>query len=217
MFLYPHEEKNTVPSGNRVYKIPIIIPYLIPSGTCKCHIISRNYGGSLFIMTATNRDITTPPKLSKELQTLLDEYRALREEMESHEAELSRLQSRQYAIKGEIAALEIPPLKAEMEANTEKIAHLEERKRYFEIDLKIREAQKKELLRKQRNRRIFTRGGMLESFLQEPLIMTDDEVHDFLLEVFRMPEVDALLRKVLEQCRRNLENVSEEDSETEPE
>ena len=168
-------------------------------------------------MTTTNRDITTSPRLSKELQTLLDEYRALREEMEAHEAELSRLQSRQYAIKGEIAALEIPPLKAEMEANNEKIAHLEERKQYYETDLKIREAQKKELLRKQRNRRIFTRGGMLESFLKEPLIMTDEEVHDFLLEVFRMPEEDALLRKVLEQCRGNLENVSEEDSETEAE
>jgi len=168
-------------------------------------------------MTTTNRDITTPPRFSKELQTLLDEYRALREEMEAHEAELSRLQSRQYAIKGEIAALELPPLKAEMEANNEKIAHLEERKRFFENDLKIREAQKKELLRKQRNRRIFTRGGMLESFLQEPLIMTNDDVHDFLLEVFRMPEVDALLRKVSEQCRRCFENVSEEDSETEAE
>ena len=84
-------------------------------------------------------------KLSTEIQTLLDEYRALREEMESHEAALSRLQSRQYAIKGEIAALEIPPLKAEMEANNEKIAHLEERKRYYETDLKIREAQRKEL------------------------------------------------------------------------
>jgi len=35
--------------------------------------------------------------------------------------------------------------------------------------------------------------------------------------VFRMPDVDALLRKVSEQCRRNLENVSEEDSETEAE
>ncbi len=47
--------------------------------------------------------------------------------------------------------------------------------------------------------------------------MTDEEVHDFLLEVFRMPDVDALLHKVLEQCRRNFENVSEEDSETETE
>jgi len=158
-----------------------------------------------------------PYKKTDNIQAMLDELRKLQTEMEAHEAELSRLQSRQYAIKGEIAALEIPPLKAEMEANNEKIAHLEERKRYFEIDLKIREAQKKELLRKQRNRRIFTRGGMLESFLQEPLIMTDEEVHDFLLEVFRMPEVDALLRKVLEHCRRYFENVSEEDSETEAE
>lgn len=158
-----------------------------------------------------------PYKKTDNIQAMLDELRKLQTEMEAHEAELSRLQARQYAIKGEIAALEIPPLKAEMEANNEKIAHLEERKRYYETDLKIREAQKKELLRKQRNRRIFTRGGMLESFLQEPLIMTDEEVHDFLLEVFRMPEVDALLRKVSEHCRRNFENVSEEDSETEPE
>ena len=156
-----------------------------------------------------------PYKKTDNIQAMLDELHKLQTEMEAHEAELSRLQSRQYAIKGEIAALEIPPLKAEMEANNEKIAHLEERKRYFETDLKIREAQKKELLRKQRNRRIFTRGGMLESFLKEPLIMTDEEVHDFLLEVFRMPEVDALLCKVLEQCQRNFENVSEEDSETE--
>ena len=158
-----------------------------------------------------------PYKKTDNIQAMLDELRKLQTEMEAHEAELSRLQSRQYAIKGEIAALEIPPLKAEMEANNEKIAHLEERKRYYEADLKIREAQKKELLRKQRNRRIFTRGGMLESFLQEPLLMTDEAVHDFLLEVFRMPEVDTLLRKVLEQCRENFENVSEEDSETEAE
>ena len=158
-----------------------------------------------------------PYKKTDNIQAMLDELHELQAEMEAHETELARLQRRQYAIKGEIAALEIPPLKAEMEANNEKIAYLEERKRYYETDLTIREAQKKELLRKQRNRRIFTRGGMLESFLQEPLIMTDDEVHDFLLEVFRMPEVDALLCKVLEHCHGNFENVSEEDSETEPE
>ena len=156
-----------------------------------------------------------PYKKTDNIQAMLDELHELQAEMEVHEAELSRLHARQCAIKGEIAALEIPPLKAEMEANNEKIAQLRERKRYFETDLKIREAQKKEFLRKQRNRRIFTRGGMLESFLQEPLIMTDEEVHDFLLEVFRMPEVDALLRKVSEQCRSNFEYVSEEDSETE--
>jgi len=166
-------------------------------------------------MTTTNRDITTPPRFSKELQTLLDEYRALREEMEAHEAELSRLQSRQYAIKGEIAALEIPPLKAEMEGNNEKIAYLEKRKRYYEIDLKIREAQKKELLRKQRNRRIFTRGGMLEAFLIEPLLLSDEDVHDFLEKVFRMPEVDSLLRKLIDDACTLEDDESEKDAEDE--
>ena len=40
-------------------------------------------------------DPTTLPKRSKEIQSLLDEYRAIREEMEAHEAELSQLQASQ--------------------------------------------------------------------------------------------------------------------------
>ena len=43
--------------------------------------------------------------------------------------------------------------------------------------------------------------------------MTDEQVHDFLLEVFRMPEVDTLLSKLLSRCREEYENGSEEDSE----
>ena len=164
-------------------------------------------------MTTANKDPATPPKLSRKNQPLLDEYRTLQEEMEAHEAELSRLQSRQYAIKGEIAALKIPSLKAEMEANNEKLAQLLERKRFFEVDLKIREAQKKELLRKQRNRRIFTRGGMLEAFLIEPLLLTDNEVHDFLEKVFRMPEVDSLLHKLIDDACSLEDDESEKDAE----
>lgn len=40
-------------------------------------------------------------------------------------------------------------------------------------EIKALEAEGKSLLRKQRNHRIFTRGGMLEAFLQEPLLLTD--------------------------------------------
>ena len=101
-----------------------------------------------------------------------DELRGIREEIEIREAEEVRLQNRQYAVRGEIAIMEIPKLKAEMAANNEKLAHLEERKRYCETEQKIPDVQMKELQRKLRNRRIFTRGGMLESFLQEPLLMT---------------------------------------------
>ena len=156
-----------------------------------------------------------PYKKTDNIQAMLDELHELQTEMEAHETELDRLQRRQYAIKGEIAALEIPPLKAEMEGNNEKIAYLEKRKRYYEIDLKIREAQKKELLRKQRNRRIFTRGGMLEAFLIEPLLLSDEDVHDFLEKVFRMPEVDSLLRKLIDDACTLEDDESEKDAEDE--
>ena len=63
------------------------------------------------------------------------------------------------------------------------------------------EAQDKGLLRKQRNRRIFTRGGMLEAFLLEPLLLTDDQVHELLLTAFRQPAVDALLKTMIKNGR----------------
>ena len=63
------------------------------------------------------------------------------------------------------------------------------------------EAQEKGLLRKQRNRRIFTRGGMLEAFLLEPLLLTDDQVHELLLTAFRQPTVDALLKTMIQNAR----------------
>ena len=161
-----------------------------------------------------------PYKIPAHIQTMLDELRTLRAELEENEAEVLRLEDRQNEIRrqqnvinGQIAAAEIPALYAEKAANEEEIAELQERKRYYEIQLKICEKEKKEYERKQRSRRIFTRGGMLESFLQAPLLMTDEQVHDFLLEVFRMPEVDTLLSKLLARCREEYENGSEEDSE----
>ena len=95
----------------------------------------------------------------------------------------------------------------------EKIAQLQERKRYCEIQLKICEKQMKEYERKQRNRRVFTRGGMLEAFLLEPLLLTDDEVHDFLQTVFRLPEVDSLLRELIDKARTLEDDESESGTE----
>lgn len=69
--------------------------------------------------------------------------------------------------------------------------------RYLNNEIKAMEAQEKGLLRKQRNRRIFTRGGMLEAFLLEPLLLTDDQVHELLLTAFRQPAVDALLKTMI--------------------
>ena len=73
--------------------------------------------------------------------------------------------------------------------------------RYLNNEIKAMEAQEKGLLRKQRNRRIFTRGGMLEAFLLEPLLLTDDQVHELLLTAFRQPVVDALLKTMIKNGR----------------
>ena len=92
-----------------------------------------------------------------------------------------------------------------MESSKEKL--LEEKQstenkiRFLNNEIKAMEAQEKGLLRKQRNRRIFTRGGMLEAFLLEPLLLTDDQVHELLLTAFRQPAVDALLKTMIKNGR----------------
>ena len=77
----------------------------------------------------------------------------------------------------------------------------ENRIRFLNNEIKAMEAQEKGLLRKQRNRRIFTRGGMLETFLLEPLLLTDDQVYELLLTAFHQPAVDALLKTMIENGR----------------
>ena len=77
----------------------------------------------------------------------------------------------------------------------------ENRIRFLNNEIKAMEAQEKGLLRKQRNRRIFTRGGMLEAFLLEPLLLTDEQVHELLLTAFRQPAVDALLKTMIQNAR----------------
>ncbi len=106
-----------------------------------------------------------------------------------------------------------------MNTSKEKLRHLDEnlsaRKqstenkiRFLNNEIKAMEAQEKGLLRKLRNRRIFTRGGMLEAFLLEPILLTDDQVHELLLTAFRQPAVDALLKTMIENGR-NGDDVEE--------
>ena len=72
--------------------------------------------------------------------------------------------------------------------------------RYAEIRLtreKHREKQQlaeaKQLTRKARTRRLCTRGGMLESFLEAPNILTDDDVMEFLTCIFDFNSVQRKL------------------------
>ena len=92
-----------------------------------------------------------------------------------------------------------------MESSKEKLLeekqNTENRIRHLNNEIKAMEAEEKGLLRKQRNRRIFTRGGMLEAFLLEPLLLTDEQVHELLLTAFRQPAVDALLKTMIKNGR----------------
>ena len=97
---------------------------------------------------------------------------------------------------------EIEKLKEEKYRNEAKI-------RQVSHEIKALEAEEKSLLRKQRNHRIFTRGGMLEAFLQEPLLLTDDQVYSLLKVIFHRPDVDQILKQMIEENRRK---ISEEET-----
>ena len=84
----------------------------------------------------------------------------------------------------------------EIEKLKEKKHRNEAKSRQVSHEIKALEAEEKSLLRKQRNHRIFTRGGMLEAFLQEPLLLTDDQVYSLLKVIFHRPEVDQILKQM---------------------
>ena len=56
-----------------------------------------------------------------------------------------------------------------------------------------------QLTRKERTHRLCTRGGMLESFLQEPERLTDDDVMLLLTLIFHRQDTQELLKKLLER------------------
>ena len=66
-------------------------------------------------------------------------------------------------------------------------------------DEKALQHQLKKLTRSERTHRLCTRSGMLESFLQEPERLTDDDVMALLKVIFRKPDVQEMLKKLLER------------------
>ena len=63
-------------------------------------------------------------------------------------------------------------------------------------DEKALQHQLKQLTRKERTHRLCTRGGMLESFLQEPERLTDDDVMLLLTLIFHRQDTQELLKKL---------------------
>ena len=78
-----------------------------------------------------------------------------------------------------------------------------DRIRYYKQQDKMLQSEIKRLTRNERTHRLCTRGGMVESFIQEPEKLTDDQVMELLSVAFRQPEVSGLLQKMLEETKAN--------------
>ena len=66
--------------------------------------------------------------------------------------------------------------------------------------LKAMERQARDMTRRQRTKRLCTRGGMLEHFLERPELFTDDQVMELLIIAFREAKVDAALNAMLAEA-----------------
>ena len=74
----------------------------------------------------------------------------------------------------------------------QKIQRTEKEIARLEHQKKIKQHEAKQLKRNRRNRRIFTRGGMLERFMQRPLLLTDDQVYRLLQTAFNTEAVQTM-------------------------
>ncbi len=76
------------------------------------------------------------------------------------------------------------------------------RERELKQQRKILLHEQAQLDRKKRNRRIFTRGGMLEAFMRKPLLLTDDQVYRLLRAAFSTREVREAEAALIAEAER---------------
>lgn len=63
----------------------------------------------------------------------------------------------------------------------------------------------KRLTRSERTHRLCTRAGMLESFLKEPTVLTDEDVMELLTFIFQSEAVHKKLNLLIESRRETQE------------
>ena len=67
------------------------------------------------------------------------------------------------------------------------------------------ETEMKRLTRSERTHRLCTRAGMLETFLKEPTLLTDDDVMELLTFIFHSETVQKKLNLLIEKRKRTEE------------
>lgn len=91
-----------------------------------------------------------------------------------------------------------------LETVQKQIGKAENELKHHEDKVKILNHQIKKLTRKERTHRLCTRGAMLEKILQEPDILTDEDVNYFLIHIEHLTEVQRLLKMILEDARERI-------------
>ncbi len=99
--------------------------------------------------------------------------------------------------------------KEKLEKINKDIEETENHLRRVEQEEKILQHQLKTLNRKERTHRLCTRGAMLESYLPQPKILTDEQVNLILKTLFNSSSINQIFDKILVENQRK----SEEDIE----
>ena len=86
---------------------------------------------------------------------------------------------------------------SELRADVEKG---EQRKKYYENEIRIKERQIKHLTRAERTHRLCSHGGMLEKFIERPDILTDDQIMKLLTFAFHKNDVQEMLREMINEA-----------------
>ncbi|MBQ3485702.1 MAG: DUF3847 domain-containing protein [Clostridia bacterium] len=82
----------------------------------------------------------------------------------------------------------------------QKIQRTEKEIARLEHQKKIKQHEANQLERNRRNRRIFTRGGMLERFMQRPLLLNDDQVYQLLQTAFNTEAVQTMEKALISEA-----------------
>ena len=89
-------------------------------------------------------------------------------------------------------------LKHERYVAERKLTAARHREKQLEIEMK-------RLTRSERTHRLCTRAGMLETFLKEPTLLTDDDVMELLTFIFHSETVQKKLNLLIEKRKRKEE------------
>lgn len=85
-----------------------------------------------------------------------------------------------------------------------KLTQTQRELRYNEDQVKILEHMIPKLTRKERSHRLCQHGGMLDKFLREPDLLTDDEVYSILEIAFNSFAVKRQLDNLLSQAKKRI-------------